>query len=331
MTTTAEAPVARSRGWRESPWTGFLLRRTGSFVFALWFVLTAVFFLTRAIGGDSVRAAAGLTVTPEYVAARRAALGLDDPILTQYWHFLVRIVHFDFGESTVSGQPVLASILDRVPYTFQLGLYAFALAAIVSVPLGMWVATRTQSGRNRALDTGFNSVTGFFASVPDYLLAVGLVLVFSVGLGVFPAAGGAGPSAFVLPVLTVAFGPIAVISRLVRVETSRVLQEDYIRTARSNHLRPATVLFRHVLPNVLTATLTYAGMLLAALLGGTVITENVFAWPGIGSLLVKSLRLYDYPTVEGAVVITAATVLMINLLVDLLLAAVDPKSLIVRS
>jgi peptide/nickel transport system permease protein len=323
--------AARTRGWPGSPWTGFLIRRLGSFLFAMWFVLTAVFFLTRAIGGDSVRAAAGLAADPEYVAARRAALGLDNPITSQYADFLNRIIHLDFGNSTASDQPVLTGILDRLPYTFQLGLYAFALAAVVGVPLGMWVATRARAGGHRVVDTGFDSVTGFLASAPDYLLGVGLVLVFSVGLGVFPAAGGSGPAAFVLPVLTIALGPIAVISRLVRVETARVLREDYIRTAWSNRLRPATVLYRHVLPNVLTATLTYAGMLLAALLGGTVIAENVFAWPGIGTLLVKSLRVYDYPTVEGIVVITAATVLLINLLVDLLLAVVDPKSLIIRS
>lgn len=324
MTTQALETVRRTR----SPWTGFLVRRAVSFIVNLWLISTLVFFLVRSIGGDAVRAAAGVTATPEYVAARRAELGLDDPILQQYGRFVGRILRFDFGTSISTGNPVAAEIAGRLPYTVQLGLYAFVAAMLIAVPLGIWVAVRMEHGGGRRLGGVFNAVTGLVASIPDFVIAIALVLVFAVGLGWFPAAGGSGPVAFVLPVLTVSSALIAIMSRLVRVETSRVLREDYIRSARANNLPPRVVLFGHVLPNVLTAILTYSGLMLAALMGGAVITETVFGWPGIGNLMVRSIAVYDYTLLEGIVLVVAAIALVINFVVDLVLAKVDPTSLI---
>lgn len=335
MTSTALAPVltpapvssAPGRG-RRSPWLGFLLRRTGSLFLSLWIIATLVFFLTRSIGGDSVRAAAGLTATPEYVAARRAELGLDDPVLEQYWRFLGRLVTFDFGESISTGNPVSVEISARLPYTVQLGLYAFILAMLVSIPLGIWMAVRAENGRGERGNTVFNAVSGFFAAIPDFLVAIALVMVFAVSLHWFPAAGGEGPRAFVLPVVTMSLGLVAVLSRLLKAEVTRVLREEYVRTARANNLPPRVTLFRHVLPNVLTATLTYSGMTLASLMGGAIITETVFGWPGIGRLMVRSIAVYDYTLLEGIVLVVAAFALVTTFVVDLILAKVDPKSLI---
>lgn len=333
MTSTAAAPfredsVESSRKGARSPWAGFLLRRTGSLILSLWLIATLVFFLARSIGGDAVRAAAGVTATPEYVAARRTELGLDDPILQQYGRFIERIFTFDFGESISTGNPVAIEIGARLPYTVQLGLYAFILAMLVSVPLGIWMAVRTENGRGERTNTVFNAISGFFASVPDFLIAISLVMIFAVSLRWLPAAGGEGPTAFILPVLTMSLGLIAVLSRLMKAETTRVLREDYTRTARANNLPPRVVLFRHVLPNVMTATLTYSGMMLASLMGGAIITETVFGWPGIGNLFVKSIAVYDYPLLEGLVIIIATFALIATFIVDLTLAKVDPKSLI---
>ncbi|MFE4194580.1 ABC transporter permease [Paenarthrobacter sp. NPDC056912] len=314
-----------------SPWAGFILRRLVSFFVSLWFILTLVFFLVRAIGGDSIRAAAGIMATPEYIAAKREQFGLDDPILVQYGDFFQRIIHLDFGNSLSTGQPVISEIAVRFPYTAQLGGYSFLLAILLSVPLGMAMAVRTQDGRGSRGEAVFNAVTGFFAAVPDFLIAIGLILVFAVGLHLVPAAGGSGPVAFILPVITVSTGLVAVLSRLVKSETARVLKEEYVRTARANQLSPTVVLGRHVLPNVLTATLTFTGMVLASLLGGAIITETVFAWPGIGNLLVKAIQLYDFTLLEGLVVVISGFSLIILLLVDVLLVIVDPKSLMLRS
>lgn len=311
-----------------SPWTGFLVRRTASLVLSLWLIATLVFFLVRQIGGDAVRASAGVTATPEYVAARRADIGLDDPILDQYGRFVTRLFTFDFGESISTGNPVATEIAARLPYTAQLGLYAFALAMVVSIPLGVWIAVRTENGGGGATNTVFNTISGFFASIPDFLIAIGLVMVFAVGLRVLPAAGGSGPTAFILPVLTMSLGLIAVLSRLMKAETSRVLREDYVRTARANNLPPRVVLFRHVLPNVLTATLTYSGMMLASLLGGAIITETVFGWPGIGNLLVQTITVFDYTLLEGIIIVIATFSLLTTFIVDVVLAKVDPTSLI---
>ena len=333
MTSTAAASFRAdsdrvARKGARSPWTGFIFRRTASLAVSLWLIATLVFFLARSIGGDAVRAAAGVTATPEYVAARRAELGLDDPILEQYGRFLRQLFTFDFGESISTGNPVAVEIGARLPYTVQLGLYAFILAMLVSIPLGIWMSVRTENGTGERTNAFFNAISGFFASVPDFLIAISLVMIFAVGLRWLPAAGGTGATAFILPVLTMSLGLIAVLSRLMKAETTRVLREDYIRTARANNLHPRIVLFRHVLPNVLTATLTYSGMMLASLMGGAIITETVFGWPGIGSLLVKSIAVYDYPLLQGLVVIVAAFSLIATFIVDLILAKVDPKSLI---
>ena len=333
MTTSVDAPLRvdssqSTRKGARSPWAGFLLRRTGSLLLSLWLIATLVFFLARAIGGDSVRAAAGVTATPEWVASRRAELGLDDPIVEQYGRFIQRLVTFDFGESISTGNPVSLEIGARLPYTVQLGLYAFVLAMVISIPLGIWMAVRTENGRGERTNAVFNAISGFFASIPDFLIAIALIMIFAVSLRWLPAAGGDGPTAFILPVLTMSLGLIAVLSRLMKAESSRVLREDYIRTARANNLKPGVVLFRHVLPNVLTATLTYSGMMLAALMGGAIITETVFGWPGIGNLMVKSLAVYDYTLLEGLVIIIAAFSLVSTFIVDVVLAKVDPKSLI---
>jgi peptide/nickel transport system permease protein len=154
--------------------------------------------------------------------------------------------------------------------------------------------------------------------------------VFGVSLHALPVAGRAGPSSYVLPVISLAAAPTAVIARLVRVETIRSLQEDYVRTARSKRLAPATIYLRHVLPNVLTAALTSAGLMFGALIAGTVVVENVFAWPGIGATIVNSITGKDYSLVQGIVLVYGALILSVNLLVDLALAAIDPRSGVAR-
>jgi peptide/nickel transport system permease protein len=169
------------------------------------------------------------------------------------------------------------------------------------------------------------------AAIPEFLLAVGLVYVFGVHLGWVPVAGRSGPDSYVLPVVSLAVGPAAVLARIVRVETLAVLQADYIRTARAKRLPDRLIYLRHALPNALTATLTMAGLLLSSMVAGTVLVENVFAWPGLGSTIVGSILAKDYPVVQGVVLVYGAGVLVVNLAVDVALGLLDPRSTIKES
>jgi peptide/nickel transport system permease protein len=227
-----------------------------------------------------------------------------------------------------SGMPVADILGDRLPATVELAVLAFALAVLVSVPLGLAFAVLTRGGRRRPLELGFTSTSVVLAAIPEFLLAVALVWIFSVNLGWVPVAGRDGPSSYVLPVVALALAPAAILARIVRVETLTVLRADYIRTARAKRLPSRTVYFRHALPNALTAAITLGGLLLGALVAGTVLVENVFAWPGLGSTIVSSILAKDYPVVQGVVLVYGVGVLVVNLVVDVALALLDPRSTI---
>ncbi|EME62601.1 ABC transporter permease [Amycolatopsis decaplanina] len=322
------AVAAAPAGLRGSPWSSFALRRLGRFAISLWVLVTTAFLMIQLIPGDPVRAALGLTAPVELVNARRAALGLDDPLWLQYVHYLGGLVTGDFGTSMTSGQPVSEVIGDRLPATLQLALPAFAVVIAVAIPLGLLFAVLTRGGRRRGGELAFTSTTVLLAAIPEFLLAVALVAFFAVRLGWFPVAGNADASSFVLPVIALALGPASVLARIVRVETLSVLGNDFIRTARAKRLPARVVYLRHALPNALTATLTMGGLMLTGMVAGTVLVENVFAWPGLGSTIAQSILQKDYPLVQGIVLVYGIGVLLVNLTVDVLLAVLDPRSTI---
>ncbi|MFE5505204.1 ABC transporter permease, partial [Amycolatopsis japonica] len=246
----------------------------------------------------------------------------------QYVHYLGGLVTGDFGTSMTSGQPVSEVIGDRLPATLELALPAFAVVIAVAIPLGLLFAVLTRGGRRRGGELAFTSTTVLLAAIPEFLLAVALVAFFSVQLGWFPVAGNADASSFVLPVIALALGPASVLARIVRVETLSVLGNDFIRTARAKRLPARLVYLRHALPNALTATLTMGGLMLTGMVAGTVLVENVFAWPGLGSTIAQSILQKDYPLVQGIVLVYGIGVLLVNLTVDVLLAVLDPRSTI---
>lgn len=313
---------------RAHPWTRFAVRRFGRLLVSVWVLVTAAFGMIHLIPGDPVRAALGPTATQELVDARRAALGLDQPLWQQYVDYLRGLFTGDLGVSMNSGLPVTDILGDRLPPTLELAVLAFALALLVSVPLGLGFAVLTRGGRRRPLELGFTSTSVVLAAIPEFLLAVALVWIFSVNLGWAPVAGRDGAASYVLPVVALALAPAAILSRIVRVETLTVLRADYVRTARAKRLPARTVYFRHALPNALTAAITLGGLLLGALVAGTVLVENVFAWPGLGSTIVSSILAKDYPVVQGVVLVYGIGVLVVNLLVDVALAVLDPRSTI---
>ncbi|MFC9328649.1 ABC transporter permease [Kitasatospora sp. NPDC057015] len=310
------------------PWTRFLGRRTARLLLSLGVVLTASFAMIRLVPGDPVRAALGVDADPALVAARRHGLGLDTPFLTQYRHYLDGLVHGDLGTSLVTGTPVAELVRTRLPATLEIAGLAFLVTLAVALPGGLLAALRTRDGRRPRTELAFTAVTAGLVGVPDFVLAAGLTALLAVGLRLLPVAGAAGAESFVLPVLALSLAPTAVLLRIVRVEALKVLGEDYLRTARAKRLSPARRYLRHAAPNTVTAALTVAGSLLPALIAGTVLVEKVFAWPGIGSAMAQSVVAQDYPVVQAMVLVLGATVLLASLLVDVLLAVLDPRSTI---
>jgi peptide/nickel transport system permease protein len=312
-------------------WPRFAARRLGRLLVSVWVLVTAAFLMIHLIPGDPVRAALGAMAPLEQVNTRRAMLGLNDPLWLQYAHYLRDLVTGRMGTSMTSGLPVSQVIGERLPATLELAVFAFLLAVLVSVPLGVVMGVLTRGGRRHRTELTFTSTSVVLAAIPEFLLTVGLVYVFGVQLDWAPVAGRAGFSSYVLPVLALAVGPAAVLSRIVRVEMLAVLQADYIRTARAKRLPQRLVYLRHALPNAVTATITLGGLLLSAMVAGTVLVENVVAWPGLGSTIVQSILAKDYPMVQGVVLVYGIGVLLVNLLVDVALALLDPRSTIRES
>jgi peptide/nickel transport system permease protein len=300
-------------------------------VVSLWLLLSAAWALVQAIPGDPVRAALGITASPAVVNHERIALGLNKPLPTQYRHFLHGVLTGHLGTSLYYRLPVSQVIGARLPATAEIAGLAFALVVAVSVPLGMIAGALTRGDRRPGVELGFSGVTGVLASIPPFLLAVGLVAAFAVGLRVLPVAGQAGPSSYVLPVVSLAAGPAMLLARVVRVETVRVLDEDYMRTARAKRLPARLVYIRHALPNLLTSALTVSGLVLSGLIAGTVVVEAVFAWPGMGTALVQSIQQKDFPLIQGFALVYGTAVLLTNLAVDVLIALADPRSTMIET
>lgn len=303
-----------------------MLRRLVRFLASMAALLVASFAMIHLIPGDPVRAALGPAAPIELVEVRRAALGLDQPVPQQLLTYVTNIFTGDFGTSFLTGEPVVEVIAARLPNTLSLAVLATLLSLIIAVPLGMWAAIRTENGRNRGTDLTFSSATGTAVAIPEFLYAIGLVSVFAIGLNWFPPAQKAGPESYVLPVIALATGSIAMIARIARAETARELGTDYVRLARAKRLPAARLYLRHVLPNTLTATLTMGGLLLSALIAGSLLVEYVFAWPGLGLKIVESITQKDYPVAQAVILVYGAIVLIVNLVVDVLLGVLDPTS-----
>jgi peptide/nickel transport system permease protein len=330
----AAAPLASAAGPTSlgaSPWLRFSVRRLGQLLVSALVLVTASFLIIHLVPGDPVRAALGLNASQQVVDARRAQLGLNNPLWLQYVDYLRNVLTGHFGTSITSGLPVSQVIGQRLPATLELAGYSFVVAIAVAVPVGLVLGVATRGGRRRGTELAFTSVSILLAAIPGFLLSVGLVYVFGVTLHWLPVAGQSGFSSYILPVASMAIGPAVVLARILRIEVLSALRADYVRTARAKRLTAGRIYLLHVLPNALTATLTICGLLLAAMIAGTVLVENVFAWPGLGSTIVQSIIAKDYPVVQGIVLVYGTGVLLINLIVDVALALLDPRSTIRES
>ncbi|MCS7475646.1 ABC transporter permease [Umezawaea endophytica] len=328
MTSTAPSPPAERSGPRPRPWARFAVRRLGRLLVSLWVLVTASFAMIHLIPGDPVRGALGPTAPTALVEARREALGLNDPILTQYLRYLEGLFTGDLGTSISSQLPVSDVVAQRLPATLSLALLAFVAAVVVAIPLGVATGVLTRRGHGRRTELAFTTTSVVVATVPDFLIGVALIYVFGIRLELLPVAGDETAAAYLLPVFSLAIGPAAILARIVRVEMVGVLEADFVRTARAKRLPARTVYLGHALPNAVTAALTLGGLLLSSMVAGTVLVENVFAWPGLGSTIVQSILTKDYPVVQAIVLVYGVGVLITNLVVDVSLALLDPRSTI---
>jgi ABC-type dipeptide/oligopeptide/nickel transport system permease component len=292
---------------------------------ALFPVLLGVSLLTFAIirvtPGDPVLLMLGPHATPRQITELREQLGLDDPIYVQYGRFVWRALQGDLGQSFRGQTPVMREILARLPSTVELTLAAMSLAIPGGLMLGMIAAT----SRRKWVDTAATLAAVAGLSIPNFWLAIVLILVFGVSLRWVSATGGEGIRDLVLPAFTLALAPAAAVARLTRASVLEVLQEDYVRTARAKGLSWRKVTLAHVLPNALIPVVTVFGFELAAMLGGTVFVENAFARPGLGRFAVNAIVARDYPQIQGVVLLAAAIYAVLNLAIDLAYGWLDPR------
>lgn len=288
-------------------------------------VLLGVTFLTFAIAqvtpGDPVQLMLGQYATPERIAQLREQLGLDDPFLVQFSRYVWNALQGDLGKSVRGQTPVLDEILRRFPSTLELTVGAMFFAVVVGIVAGTIAATT----RHRWVDTSTMVTALIGLSIPEFWLAIVLVLLFGVHLGWVSVTGGTGLKDLILPSFCLGVGPAAMLARLTRSSILEVVREDYVRTARSKGLANRVVVWRHILRNALIPIVTAIGLMFAGLLGGTVFIESVFARPGLGRFAVAAVAARDYPQVQGVVLFGAAIYVLFNLVVDLLYAVLDPR------
>ncbi|MEN3047530.1 MAG: ABC transporter permease [Candidatus Caldarchaeales archaeon] len=299
----------------------YVVRRVLISIPTFFGVSLLVFMMVRLLPGDPARVIAGLLASEEEVQRIRAFLGLDKPIHEQYIVFLSNLIRGDLGTSARTGSPVIVEIASRLPYTFALTLAAMAIAITVGVLVGVFSARHRYTRADYAITTA----SLFGVSMPVYWLGIILILVFAVNLRLLPAAGAERPESVVLPALTLALFSSALIVRMTRSSMIEALSQDYVRTARSKGLEERTVVYKHALRNALIPVVTVVGLQFGNLLGGAVLTETVFAWPGIGRLLYESMMARDYPVIQGVVLMTAVIFIVINIVVDVIYSYLDPR------
>ncbi|MBZ5540405.1 MAG: ABC transporter permease [Acidobacteriia bacterium] len=288
---------------------------------ALWLVLTMVFLLIHIVPGDPVEQMLGEGAAPGELAQLRHSLGLDQPLHVQYARYLRQLAHGDLGQSLKFQAPVRRILFERYPATLELAFLALLICAAIAIPAGVLAAHR----RGRAADRAVGLFTLLGLAVPNFALGPLLILLFSIALGLLPVSGRGGPLSFVLPAATLGAALAAILTRMVRGAMIEELSSDYVRTARAKGLPARAVLFRHAFRNALIPIVTILGLQFGTLLAGAIVTESIFAWPGIGRLTVQAISSRDYPLLQGCILLIAVSYVFVNLLTDLLYAVVDPR------
>jgi peptide/nickel transport system permease protein len=299
----------------------FIIKRILITLPVIFGVCTLTFMLLHFVPGDPVDIMLGDQANALDKEALRKQLGLDLPIFQQYQNFLLGLLKLNLGTSLHSQTPVLNSLLERFPATFELTLAAMTMAILIGIPLGVWAAVKQYSFLDNSILV--TSIMGI--SLPGFFLGPMLIWVFAILIPIFPVSERGGLENLILPALSLALPLSAIILRMTRTQMLEEIRQDYVRVARSKGLSDFPVYFKHALRNALVPVITIVGLQVGALLTGTVITETIFDWPGIGSLLLQSIQQRDYPVVQGCVLLISLIYVTVNLLTDISYAIVNPK------
>jgi peptide/nickel transport system permease protein len=299
----------------------FLIKNLSSFASVIFGVLLLTFLLIHLVPGDPVEVMLGESASVADRDALRADLGLNQPLISQFGSYLSKLSHGDFGQSIHSKTPIIDMLKTRYPATLKLALLALLIGLSIGVPLGVYAALKAGHWQ----DFVVTIVSVRLSAMPAFWLGPMLMLLFAVWLGWLPVSGMESHSSIILPAITLGFGLSAILTRMTRTSLLEVLNDDYIRTARAKGLSEKTVIIRHALRAALLPIITIVGLQMGSLLAGTVITETVFGWDGIGRLLVESIEKRDYPVTQACVLVVALSYVLVNLATDVLYRFADPR------
>jgi peptide/nickel transport system permease protein len=309
--------------------TRYVIQRIIGMLAVMFTVVTIVFVIVRVAPGDPAAVMLGPDATPADIAALRERLGLDQPLVVQYVYFLGQLLRGDLGQSIFLNMPVLSALGERAEPTFFLTVFSILIASIIALPVGILSAYR----RGSLFDQLATTLAMLAASIPSFWLGLILIQVFAVRLGWFPVSGYGGPDAsfltrlshLVLPALALGVVSSALITRFTRASMLDVLNDDYVRTARSKGMGEFRVVMKHAFKNALIPVLTVVGLTAALLISGAIVTETVFGLPGVGNLVVSAVLRRDYPVIQGALLVIAALYVLINFAIDMLYLLIDPR------
>lgn len=299
----------------------YVLRRLLQMIPVMLGVTIVVFLIMQLVPGDPARMLAGEGASPDQIAAIRESLGLNKPLIQQYFTYLSHVVQGDLGKSIVTNSPVLEEILVRLPTTVELAVASI----LVAVTLGLLAGIVSATKQNSWADMSIMVVALIGVSMPSFWMGLMLMYYFSVELGWFPVAGWGSMAHVVLPAITLGSGGAAIIARMTRASMLEVIRQDYIRTARAKGVSEFKIIFKHALKNALIPIITVVGLQFGALLGGTVLTESVFAINGVGQLIINAIRTRDLPMVQGTVLMISIIFMLVNMGVDILYRAVNKR------
>ena len=300
---------------------GYTIKRILQVIPVLLIISFICFMMIRLVPGDPVANMLGVNASKEAIAAQRAELGLDKPLLTQYGDFLVKALQGDLGKSITTRRPVIDEIAQRYPATLKLALGATVFAAVVGITFGVLSAVK----QNKLTDNVIMVFSLLSVSTPSFFLALVMMLLFSIHLGWLPSMGLRTPLHYVLPIITLGMQSVGLIARTTRSSMLEVLRQDYIRTARSKGLPEHTVIRRHAMKNAISPILTMLGMQAGGMIGGTVLIEKIFSWPGLGSYALEAIMSMDLLVIAGITTVMAVIFILINLIVDISYVLIDPR------
>jgi ABC-type dipeptide/oligopeptide/nickel transport system permease component len=298
-----------------------MMKRLLGIVPVVFGVVLLTFLLVHAVPGDPVEVMIGESASSADRMQLRADLGLDQPIYMQFWDYLNKLAHGDLGVSIHSKKPIVDLLAERLPATAKLALLALSFAILIGLPLGIIAALKV----NQWPDKLANLFSLSISAMPHFWMGPMLMMVFALWLGLLPVSSMESDAAIVLPALTLGFGLAAILTRMTRASMLEVLHEDFIRTARAKGLTERAVILRHALRAALLPIVTVLGLQLGSLLAGTVITETIFSWDGIGRLLVESIEKRDYPVTQACVLVVALLYVTVNLVTDIIYTKIDPR------